>query len=91
MDCSTQSCLLFSSFRFRTVPPQEIDLTLCNEETKGFVWMHLVLVSELAIFSVRAPSYFWSSIPSVWPFLGLSLLPALVVALLLSMPVTSQV
>jgi magnesium-transporting ATPase (P-type) len=45
---------------------QEIDLTLCNEETKGFVWMHLVLVSELAIFSVRAPSYFWSSMPSVW-------------------------
>ena len=45
---------------------QNIDLGLCNEETRGFVWMHLVLVTELAIFSVRAPSYFWLSMPSIW-------------------------
>jgi hypothetical protein len=45
---------------------QNIDLSLCDAETRGFVWMHLVLVSELAIFSVRAPSYFWSSMPSFW-------------------------
>jgi hypothetical protein len=45
---------------------QNIDLALCNEETRGFVWMHLVLVTELAIFSVRAPSHFWMSMPSIW-------------------------
>lgn len=46
---------------------QNIDLRLCDEVTRGFVWMHLVLVTELAIFSVRAPSYFWSSsMPSIW-------------------------
>ena len=45
---------------------QNVDLRMCNAETRGFVWMHLVLVSELAIFSVRAPSYFWSSMPSLW-------------------------
>ncbi|KAL3917900.1 MAG: hypothetical protein SGILL_004495 [Bacillariaceae sp.] len=45
---------------------QNINLRMCNEETRGFVWMHLVLVSELAIFSVRAPAYFWSSMPSLW-------------------------
>jgi magnesium-transporting ATPase (P-type) len=45
---------------------QDVNLALCNEETRGFVWMHLVLVSELTIFSVRAPSYFWRSMPSIW-------------------------
>jgi magnesium-transporting ATPase (P-type) len=45
---------------------QDVNLGLCNEETRAFVWMHLVLVTELAIFSARAPSYFWSSMPSLW-------------------------
>jgi len=37
----------------------------CDAETRGFIWFYLVLVSELAIFSVRAPRYFWLSRPSL--------------------------
>jgi len=36
----------------------------CDSETRGFIWFYLLLVTELAIFSVRAPSYFWLSRPS---------------------------
>lgn len=43
-----------------------INLELCLEETRTFIWMQLVLVTELAIFSVRAPSFFWMSMPSIW-------------------------
>lgn len=43
-----------------------INLEMCPEETRTFVWMQLVLVTELAIFSVRAPSFFWMSVPSIW-------------------------
>jgi H+-transporting ATPase len=41
-------------------------LGVCDMQTQGFVWMQLCLVTELAIFSVRAPSYFWKSMPSIW-------------------------
>ncbi|CAB9514650.1 Plasma membrane ATPase 2 (Fragment) [Seminavis robusta] len=42
-----------------------IDLTnTCNDETQGFIWLYLVLVTEFAIFSVRAPRFFWQSMPS---------------------------
>lgn len=34
-----------------------LDLEQCTAETKGFIWFHLVLVTELSIFSVRAPSF----------------------------------
>ncbi len=44
----------------------------CDEETQGFVWFYLVLVTELTIFSVRAPSYFFKSMPS--PILFLSVI-----------------
>jgi H+-transporting ATPase len=44
----------------------------CNAETRGFIWFYLVLVTELTIFSVRAPSHFWRSMPS--PLLMLSVL-----------------
>ena len=44
----------------------------CSPETRGFIWFYLVLVTELAIFSVRATSFFWLSIPS--PILALSVL-----------------
>lgn len=48
-----------------------ISLEICadrtqGEETRSFVWMQLVLVTELAIFSVRAPGFFWQSMPSIW-------------------------
>jgi hypothetical protein len=38
----------------------------CNAETRGFIWYHLVLVTELMIFSVRAPSFFLLSMPSIY-------------------------
>jgi H+-transporting ATPase len=44
---------------------EKID-SMCATETQGFIWMQLVLVTEFAIFSVRAPSYFWKSMPSFW-------------------------
>eukprot|EP00557_Chaetoceros_sp_GSL56_P008141 CAMPEP_0176495272 /NCGR_PEP_ID=MMETSP0200_2-20121128/10559_1 /TAXON_ID=947934 /ORGANISM="Chaetoceros sp., Strain GSL56" /LENGTH=998 /DNA_ID=CAMNT_0017893121 /DNA_START=355 /DNA_END=3351 /DNA_ORIENTATION=- len=36
----------------------------CDSQTKGFIWFYLVLVTEISIFSVRSPSYFWKSVPS---------------------------
>lgn len=48
----------------------DLDLDLCTNETQGFVWFHLLMVTEMAIFSVRAPSYFFLSMPS--PYLILS-------------------
>lgn len=38
----------------------------CDTAAQSFIWLHLELVTELAIFSVRAPSYFFLSIPSPW-------------------------
>jgi len=40
------------------------DLKVCNSSTRGFVWFHLVLVTELAIFSVRAQSLFCLNLPA---------------------------
>jgi H+-transporting ATPase len=36
------------------------------DPTGGFIWLHLVIVTELAIFSVRAPSFFFLSMPNIW-------------------------
>lgn len=35
-----------------------------DPKTSGFIWLHLVIVTELAIFSVRAPSFFFLSMPN---------------------------
>ena len=44
-----------------------INLHMCNTETQAFVWYYLVLVTELLIFSVRAPSFLlMKSTPSVY-------------------------
>eukprot|EP00571_Detonula_confervacea_P005456 CAMPEP_0172317086 /NCGR_PEP_ID=MMETSP1058-20130122/30522_1 /TAXON_ID=83371 /ORGANISM="Detonula confervacea, Strain CCMP 353" /LENGTH=960 /DNA_ID=CAMNT_0013031555 /DNA_START=203 /DNA_END=3085 /DNA_ORIENTATION=- len=43
----------------------DVDLSECNGETKGFIWFHLLVVTELAIFSVRAPGFFLYSLPSM--------------------------
>lgn len=52
---------------------RHVELTQeCSSETRGFIWFYLVLVTELAILSVRAPSFFWKSMPS--PVLLLSVL-----------------
>jgi len=34
--------------------------------TAAFIWVHLTIATELAIFSVRAPSFFFLSMPSIW-------------------------
>lgn len=50
--------------------PNSVDLAMCYGtgygETQGFVWFHLLLVTELAIFSVRAPGFFLFSFPSLY-------------------------
>jgi len=47
-----------------------IDFSECVQDARGptgaFIWVHLAIVTELAIFSVRAPSYFFLSMPSIW-------------------------
>ena len=43
-----------------------VDLQECTGEARGFVWYQLVLVTELMIFSVRAPSFFLLSRPSMY-------------------------
>jgi len=40
-----------------------IDLNSCSGEAKGFIWFHLVMVTELMIFSVRAPGFVLVSPP----------------------------
>jgi len=45
----------------------------CNGETKGFMWFHLLMVTELMIFSVRAPGFFIKSMPSIWLILSVFL------------------
>jgi hypothetical protein len=37
----------------------------CDSETRGFIWLYLVLVTEFMIFSSRAPKYFFQSMPSL--------------------------
>lgn len=66
--CHTCLSLLFIfSISYSTSSlDQNVDLRDCDDATRGFVWMHLCLVTELAIFSVRAPSHFWMSLPSIW-------------------------
>eukprot|EP00980_Cylindrotheca_fusiformis_P020176 scaffold7250_cov131-Cylindrotheca_fusiformis.AAC.5 len=43
-----------------------ISLDECSDQTKGFIWFQLVLVTELMIFSVRAPAFFLRGAPSIW-------------------------
>jgi H+-transporting ATPase len=39
----------------------------CSNESKGFIWFHLVMVTELMIFSVRAPRFvLLSPLPSMY-------------------------
>jgi hypothetical protein len=46
-----------------------IELTrTCNQETRGFIWFHLVLNTELMVFSVRAGGFMLYSLPSIYLF-----------------------
>jgi len=51
-----------------------VDFTRCasgeDYQTGGFIWIYLVLVTEFAIFSVRAPSFFFLSMPNIWLLLS---------------------
>ena len=51
----------------------QVDLATCDGETRGFIWFHLLVVTELAIFSVRAPSLFVFSMPSIYLVLSVGL------------------
>jgi len=53
----------------------------CNAETRGFIWFDLVMVTEMAIFSVRAPSFLLFSLPS-FALMGSVLLTIIVSALI---------
>jgi len=54
-----------------------IDFTRCSTtedlETGQFIWLYLVLATEFAIFSVRAPSFFFLSMPNIWLLLSVLL------------------
>lgn len=61
------------------------DITLnreCSSETRGFIWLYLVLVTEFMIFSARAPAHFYDSSPSL--ILAASVLLTCVVGTLIS-------
>jgi len=47
----------------------------CSSETQGFIWYHLVLVTEMMIFSVRVPYFFIniSMIPSIFLIMSVAL------------------
>ena len=61
--------------------PLELNAT-CPPETRGFIWFHLVLVTELMILSVRAPSFFFLSAPS--PVLVFSVLLTCIISALIA-------
>lgn len=51
----------------------QIDLDECNGETRGFIWMQLLFVTEMMIFSVRAPGFFIFSMPSIYLIISVGL------------------
>jgi H+-transporting ATPase len=59
-----------------------ISLSTCDKPTTGFVWFHLVMVTEVAIFSVRSPSFFFLSVPA--PALAFSVFITIVVAAIIA-------
>lgn len=61
---------------------EPLDLESCSGETRAFIWLHLIFVTELMIFSVRAPSFFIFSRPSI--YLVLSVLLTLIVGELIA-------
>lgn len=61
---------------------EAIDLTMCPIQSQGFLWFHLLLMTELMIFSVRAPGFFATSMPS--PYLVGSVLITILIGGLIS-------
>ena len=54
----------------------------CNGEARGFIWFHLVMVTELMIFSVRAPSFVLLSPPPSMYLVGSVVLTVIIGGLL---------
>lgn len=59
------SLIFIFGYEYGRHPNNEISLQKCNGPTTGFVWFHLVVTTELAIFSVRAPSFLLFSVPAL--------------------------
>lgn len=52
--------------------PIELSQT-CDPQTRGFIWFHLVLCTELMVFSVRAGGFMIFSPPSIYLFASVML------------------
>jgi len=48
-----------------------------GDPTSAFIWLHLLIATELMIFSARAPGYFWKSRPSNYLLISVSIFIAL--------------
>lgn len=57
------SLMFIFSMDYSTNDKYTVDLYTCNGEARGFIWFHLVMVTELMIFSVRAPGFVFLSPP----------------------------
>ena len=57
-------------FSFNNGGDLGVDLAQCDASTRGFIWFYLVLATEVTIFSVRASSFFWTSMPSIYLILS---------------------
>eukprot|EP00986_Skeletonema_menzelii_P019197 scaffold27089_cov131-Skeletonema_menzelii.AAC.1 len=57
------SLMFIFSMAHNRNPNDAIDVDKCDGEARGFIWFHLVMVTELMIFSVRAPRFVLLSPP----------------------------
>jgi len=79
---SAMSFVFIYSLDYTQALGTTLDLTMCQQDTRSFIWFHLVLVTELAIFSVRAPKYILFDRPSIW--LVLSVLVTCIVSAIIA-------
>lgn len=62
--CQTSVALIFF-YAIGDTKLHDFNLNECTNPTKGAVWLYLVIATELMIFSTRASSFFWGSMPSL--------------------------
>lgn len=63
---TTLSLIFLFGYDYGRDVDSPIDFDECDSSTTGFIWFHLVVVTEMAIFSVRAPSsVFFSPRPAL--------------------------
>ena len=58
------------------------DLEECDMPSRGFIWLYMIIFTELMIFSVRAPGFFLLSCPS--PLLVMSVFISIVIGCVLA-------